>query len=75
VSIARPVQRQSGGGSSDNALGSYHTEADVVVTGWSEGRIPWPRCRRLGRNGGNGLLVDEELARAVRSESKRAIRY
>jgi hypothetical protein len=50
-------------------------DAEVVITDWSEGRIPWPLCRRLGRNGGNGLLVDEELARAVRSESRMAIRY
>jgi hypothetical protein len=47
----------------------------VVVTGWSEGRISWPRCRALGVRGGSGLLVDEELARAVRSESAAALRY
>jgi hypothetical protein len=42
-------------------------DGEVVVTGWSAGRIPWPRCRLPGgRGGGSGLLVDEELARAVR---------
>jgi hypothetical protein len=51
-------------------------DADVVVTGWSDGRIPWPRCRALDSRGhGSGLLVEEELARPVRSESAAAIMY
>ena len=42
-------------------------DCDVVVTGTSTGRIPWPRCRAVGTHGGgSGILVDEELARAVR---------
>jgi hypothetical protein len=52
-----------------------YRDADVVVTSWSDGRISWPRCRALGHRGGSGLLVDEELARAVRSESAAAIMY
>jgi hypothetical protein len=53
-----------------------YRDADVVVTGWSAGRISWPRCRALDSRGhGSGLLVDEELARAVRSESAAALRY
>jgi hypothetical protein len=53
-----------------------YRDADVVVTGWSAGRISWPRCRALDSRGhGSGLLVEEELARAVRSESVVAIRY
>ena len=53
-----------------------YRDCDVVIRGWSDGRISWPRCRRLGaRGGGLGLLVDEELARAVRLESSLAIQY
>src|SRR5262249_31683794 len=51
-------------------------DCDVIITGWSAARISWPRCRAFGtRGGGSGLLVDEELARAVRRESAAAIRY
>jgi hypothetical protein len=53
-----------------------YRDGDVVITGWSDGRIPWPRCRRLDTHGGgSGLLVDEELARAVRLESEAAVCY
>jgi hypothetical protein len=52
-------------------------DCTVVVTGWSAGRIAWPRCRPLDnyRGGGSGLLLDEELARAVRHESVVAVMY
>jgi hypothetical protein len=46
-----------------------YLDAEVIVTSWSDGRIPWPRCQRPGERGGSGLLVDEELARAVRLEA------
>src|SRR5438105_3906799 len=51
-------------------------DGEVVITGWSAARIAWPRCGALGTHGGgSGLLVDEELARAVRLEPAIAIRY
>src|SRR5262245_26109787 len=50
-------------------------DCDVVITSWSSGRIPWPRCRPVDgyHGGGWGLLLDEELARAVRHESAAAV--
>jgi hypothetical protein len=48
----------------------------VVITGWTAARISWPRCRALdGPGGGSGILLDEELARAVRCESAAAVRF
>jgi hypothetical protein len=50
-------------------------DCDVVVTSWTDAPISWPRCRTLGTRSRPGLLVDEELARALRNESALAIRY
>jgi hypothetical protein len=51
-------------------------DCTVVITGWTDARIPWPRCRTLdGPGGGSGLLVDDELARAVRHESAGAVKH
>src|SRR5262249_45149710 len=50
--------------------------AAAVVTSWTAAPVPWPRCRLPGTGGaGWGLLVDEELARAVRRESSLAIQH
>lgn len=51
-------------------------DCDVVVTSWTDARIPWARCRPVGRPlGGSGLLVDEEFVRAIKNESAAAITY
>jgi hypothetical protein len=51
-------------------------DTTVIITSWTDAPIPWPRCRTLdGPRGGSGLLVDEELARAVRHESAAAVMY
>ncbi|HZY89153.1 MAG TPA: hypothetical protein VFE78_30300, partial [Gemmataceae bacterium] len=47
-----------------------YKDCDVVVTGWTDARTPWPRCRPLDvPKSRPSLLVDEELARAIRHES------
>ena len=57
----------------DKALCLYR-DAQVVIYDWSLARIPWPLCYHAGtRAAGKGLLVDEELARAIRLESAVAV--
>jgi hypothetical protein len=51
-----------------------YRDKDVIVTGLSAGRIPWPLCKPIGR-GYPGLLVEEELARAIRCESSLAVQH
>ena len=48
-------------------------DGDVHVTGWTDAPISWPRCLPVGRKGHPSLLVDEELARAIRNESAAAV--
>jgi hypothetical protein len=51
-------------------------DCDVIVTGWTDARIPWPRCRPLDVPRTHpSLLVDEELACAIRHESASAVRF
>src|SRR5205085_10264128 len=58
----------------DRAVCRYRDQL-VIITGWSDAPISWPRgYARSGRYGrGTGLLVDAELARAVQHESALAV--
>src|SRR5262249_42877921 len=51
-----------------------YRDTEVVIYDWSMAPIPWPLCYHFGtRAFGKGLLVDEELARAVRLEAALAV--
>jgi hypothetical protein len=51
-------------------------DSDVIVTGWTGARNSWPRCRPLDVPRSHpSLLVDDELARAIRQESAAAIQH
>jgi hypothetical protein len=59
----------------DKAMCLYR-DAEIVVTRWTAARTPWPRGYIAGTRGaGNGLLVNEELARAIQHESATAVGY
>jgi hypothetical protein len=53
----------------------FYRDTDVVITSWSGGRLSWPRCRAICHRGGSGLLVEEELARAILHESAAALMF
>ena len=46
----------------------------VVITSWTNARISWARCRRVECKSHPSLLLDGELARAVRTEAAAAVR-
>jgi hypothetical protein len=50
-----------------------HLRGTVKITSFTAARISWPRCRAVESKGGSGVLLDDELARAVRTESAAAI--
>jgi len=47
-------------------------DCDVIVAGYSDGRIPWPLGRRHG-SGVRGFVLFGDLARAIRQESNQAV--
>jgi len=53
----------------------FFRDCEAVVTGWTDARMSWPRCRALHHRGGSGLLVTEELRRAIVSESAAALKH
>jgi hypothetical protein len=50
-------------------------DCDVVVSGYTEGRIPWPVGYPRERGGSPAPVVFGDLARAVRTESNQAVFY
>jgi hypothetical protein len=53
-----------------------YRDVEVVIFDWSLAPIPWPLCYVVGtRAAGKGLLVEDELARAIRHESALALEY
>jgi hypothetical protein len=70
VPVMRPIRLRRG----DRATCLFK-DCDVVIKGWTDARISWPRCLPVGTKGHPSLLVDEELARAVRHESAAALRH
>jgi len=54
-----------------------YRDADVIVTAWSDAPLSWPRgyAPSATQGGGPGLIVEDELARALRSESAAAVSY
>jgi len=54
----------------------FYRDTDIVITSWTNGRIPWPRGRALDLVCGMpSYLVDEELLGAIRNESTVALMH
>jgi hypothetical protein len=51
-------------------------DTTVTITGWTDARISWPLCRPVdNRRGRPTILLDDQLARAVRHEAAAALRH
>jgi NUMOD3 motif len=57
-----------------NVLSCEFRDCDVIVTGYTAARIPWPVGRRRG-SGSRTLVVFGALAEAIRCESNLAVSY
>jgi hypothetical protein len=55
-------------------LSCEYRDCDVIVVGYSDGRIPWPIGRRKGTSA-RGLVVYGGLAEALRRESNLAVAH
>src|SRR4051794_16823394 len=53
-----------------------YRDAEVVIYGWTGAPISWPLCYLAGtRAVARGILVNEELVRAIKHESGLAIQH
>jgi hypothetical protein len=60
----------------DRAFCLYR-DTDMIITSWTDAPKSWPRCRAYDSpgGGGSGILVEDELARAIRTESAAAVGF
>jgi hypothetical protein len=58
----------------DRAMCLYR-DCEVAVTSWTGARLAWPRCLPVGVRSRPGLLVNDELLRAIRTESAAALKH